>query len=128
MEKPRRKIVEGEETWASPSLRSLRGLRRIFGPDQGESKARSIRNIRDLYRYRKASQWLFDLVARTFLNFGNWSTSVGSGIIEGFRAFQKGREKFREESRLRPPIHITEAQARKDLSQQLASGQVRWED
>jgi hypothetical protein len=107
--------------------RRVHGLLKFFSSPQ-VAPARPIKRVRNLYRYRKVSQILFDLAARFFLNFGSWSSAVGFGLYRGFEAFQIGRMKFEEESKLRPPIFVTETQARKDLEKALAENVVRWVD
>ena len=91
-------------------------------------EARSISRVRDLYKYDKVSQMLFDLAIRATLNVGSWASSVGVGVARGFLAFHESRSKFRESARMRPPIHVSRAQARRDLSLARAEGRVRWEE
>ena len=110
------------------SRRSLKGLLKLFQGEPRESKPRPIRKVRELYHYGKISQMVFDLAMRMLLNFGNWTYSVGTGLHRGFWAFQVSRRKFHGEARLRPPIHVSDAQARKDLEQLLSEGRVRWDD
>lgn len=109
------------------SGRTLKGLLRYF-QQSGEFKPRRIKKVRELYRYGKVSQMVFDLAMRMLLNFGNWTTSVGLGLNRGFSAFQISRKKFHTELRLKPPIHITESQAKRDLEVLLRDGKVVWED
>ena len=109
------------------SGRTLKGLLRYF-QQSGEFKPRRIKKVRKLYRYGKVSQMIFDFAMRMLLNFGNWTTSVGLGLNRGFSAFQVSRKKFHSELRLKPPIHITESQAKRDLELLLRDGKVVWED
>jgi hypothetical protein len=108
--------------------RTVKGLLNLFRTEGTTDKPRPIRKVRELYRYHKGSQWMFDFLMRTLLNLGNWIFSVGLGLQHGFRGFQVSRHRFQEAARLRPPIHITEAQARKDLERLLAENKVKWED
>ena len=108
--------------------RTVKGLLNLFRTEGTTDKPRPIRKVRELYRYHKGSQWMFDFLMRTLLNLGNWIFSVGLGLQHGFRGFQVSRHTFQEAARLRPPIHITEAQARKDLERLLAENKVKWED
>ena len=110
------------------SRRSLKGLLKLFQGEPKENKPRPIRKVRDLYHYGKISQMVFDLAMRMLLNFGNWTTSVGLGLNRGFSAFQVSRKKFHSELRLKPPIHIAESQAKRDLELLLRDGKVVWED
>ena len=109
------------------SGRTLKGLLRYF-QQSGEFKPRRIKKVRKLYRYGKVSQMIFDFAMRMLLNFGNWTTSVGLGLNRGFSAFQVSRKKFHSELRLKPPIHIAESQAKRDLELLLRDGKVVWED
>ena len=109
------------------SGRTLKGLLRYF-QQPGEFKPRRIRKVRELYRYSKMSQMIFDLAMRMLLNFGNWTTSVGLGLNRGFSTFHISRKKFHAELKLKPPIHITESQAKRDLEALLRDGKVVWED
>ena len=110
------------------SRRNLKGLLKLFQGELRKSKPRPIRRVRDLYRYEKVSQMVFDLAMRILLNSGNWAYSVGVGMHRGFWAFQVNRRKFWEEARLRPPVHVSEAQALKDLERLLGEGRIRWEN
>ena len=97
-------------------------------PEPRVVEVRSISRVRDLYRCDKVSQMVFDLAIRTVLNFGSWVSSVGVGVVRGFLAFHESRAKFRASARMRPPIHVSRAQARRDLSLMQAEGLVRWEE
>jgi len=110
------------------SRRSLKGLLKFLQGEPRENKPRLIRKVRELYHYGKVSQGVFDLAIRVLMNFGNWTYSVGIGLHRGFWAFQGSRRKFHGEARLRPPIHISESQAKRDLEQLLLEGRVRWEE
>lgn len=105
----------------------MKGLLKYF-QQSGEFKPRRIRKVRELYRYGKVSQMVFDVSMRMLLNFGNWTTSVGLGLYRGYAVFQASRIKFHAESRLRPPIHISGVKARQDLERLLVEGKVVWED
>lgn len=110
-----------ERTWLIPWMFTQPAKPRIV-------EARAISRVRDLYRCTKVSQMLFDLAVRTALNLGSWVSSAGVGVVRGFLAFHESRAKFRASARMRPPIHVSEAQARRDLSLMLAEGRVRWEE
>ena len=107
--------------------RNLKSLLKYF-QQSGEFKPRRIRKVRELYRYGKVSQMVFDVSMRVLLNFGSWTTSFGLGLHRGYAAFQASRIKFHAESRLRPPIHISVVKARQDLERLLVEGKVVWED
>jgi hypothetical protein len=121
-------IGDAAELDLKKSRKDLRGLTRLFAPDSKPQEPRVIRNVRELYRYQKMSQMAFDLSLRALLNFGNWTFSVGLGLHRGFQAFQACREKFRDEARLRPPIHVSEARAKRELEAMFAEGSARWRD
>lgn len=97
-------------------------------PEPRIVEVRTISCVKDLYRCTKVSQMVFDLAIRTVLNFGSWASSVGVGVSRGFLAFHESRAKFRQSAKMRPPIHVSEAQARRDLSLMQAEGRVRWEE
>jgi len=86
-------------------------------PNSAELREVHIRRVRELYRYRKLSEWLFDLLYRIVLNFGNWITAVAAGLKSGYASFHRCREGFAEEQKMRPPVFISEEQASSDLEE-----------
>lgn len=108
------------------SRSTLKRITDLFSPSPKERQIRSIDKVRDIYGHPKCSQWVLDLAMRTSLNFGNWVASIGSGLYRGYLAFAASRDRFRAESRLRPPIYVPESKARKDLEYLLTTEQVRW--
>ena len=117
----KRAMVSGPKT--------LRSLLNLFKSDeQGAQKPATIRKVRSLYRYGKVSRGLFDAAFRMLLNFGNWVQAVGLGLRSGFLTFGACRDRFAKEARMRPPIHISDARARKDVADLIAEGKVVWRD
>jgi hypothetical protein len=93
-----------------------------------ESRPIELRRVRDMYRFGKGSHLFLDFLMRTAMNFGSWSYSCGIGLREGYAAFNKSRDWYRDEFRKAPPIHVTASQVSEDLATAIEEGRVRWEE
>ena len=115
------------ETALRRAKRSVQGLVQFFSPTEQETKPQVVRRVRELYRYERLSQWMFDGLFRTLLGIGNWITASAFGLRGGYLAFQQHRERFRREARYRPPIQVSEARAKRDMERLLLDKQVEWQ-
>jgi hypothetical protein len=87
--------------------------------DLGQTAARElrIRHMRELYRYTKLSEWVFDIAFRILLNLGNWITALAYGLKAGFTCFHERRYSFAEERKKHPPVFVSEAEASRHLKE-----------
>lgn len=113
------------EIGAAKQRRTVSSLVKLFTPAPQERTARRITSIRQMY-YGTFTQYFWDFWARTFLNVGNWFWAVGQGLSEGYQEFNTQRNRFRKERRLRPPIFVTQKQAKLDLEEGVARGEIVW--
>jgi hypothetical protein len=67
------------------------------------------------YRYRKISEWLFDLTFSCLLNFGQWVTSLAWGLRVGYQCFHDRRTAFARARIERPPVWMIDDETAKLL-------------